>query len=253
MKLDKVSNRMKLHFEDNWGFFVGAFADNVPHRHFALQVSIALEGALKISHGEVMEAFSSCLIQSNVPHQFSGAGYHLTILVNPVSSVGHYLAGLAGEQEEMVDFTNAWSLELKQAGLAYVNGALSGEELVAGIRQEFEKLKCRCAGNNHFADERISKAINYLEQHAQATVPLETIAAVCFLSPSRFLHLFKEKTGISYRRMQLWNKTVQAFRLAATGQNLTQVAHACGFTDSAHLSRTFKETFGLSPKALLKG
>ena len=48
----------------------------------------------------------------------------------------------------------------------------------------------------------------------------------------------------------LWAKIQRAIQLLATDRSLTRAVHAAGFADSAHLSRTFRNTFGLAPADL---
>jgi len=104
---------------------------------------------------------------------------------------------------------------------------------------------------NHFTDERIKKAIKYLEINFDRVISVKEIAEKCFLSESRFLHLFKENTGITYRKVQQWNKVSKSFSMLRN-QSLTETAHQFGFTDSAHYSKVFKETFGFNPKLIQK-
>jgi AraC-like DNA-binding protein len=40
--------------------------------------------------------------------------------------------------------------------------------------------------------------------------------------------------------------------LFAKGDSLTEVAHEAGFSDSAHLTRTFRSLLGIAPSALTK-
>ena len=81
-------------------------------------------------------------------------------------------------------------------------------------------------------------------------VSVRDLAAVACLSPDRLTHLFAEQVGVSVKRYALWTKvrrTVQQF----TGQrSLTDVALVSGFTDAAHMSRTFQRYFGLPPSFL---
>ncbi|MCO7552415.1 MULTISPECIES: helix-turn-helix domain-containing protein [Pseudomonadaceae] len=46
-------------------------------------------------------------------------------------------------------------------------------------------------------------------------------------------------------------RAVAALQLITAGQSLTGAAHAAGFSDSAHFSRTFRSLFGLDPSSAL--
>jgi AraC-like DNA-binding protein len=70
------------------------------------------------------------------------------------------------------------------------------------------------------------------------------------LSSSRFLHLFKEVTGVPLRRYRIWNRIGAAARAVAQGQSLTDAAHAAGFASSAHFSSAFRDMFGMTPTDL---
>lgn len=85
--------------------------------------------------------------------------------------------------------------------------------------------------------------------NAKLRQPLPTIAEYCHLSPTRFLHLFKERTNLSFRRYQLWNKLVKSLPYLEKN-SVTDTAYAFGFSDNSHYTRTFIETFGVTPKFL---
>ncbi len=100
-------------------------------------------------------------------------------------------------------------------------------------------------------DHRIRDCLQRL--HAAKDVPAAAeMARQLFLSESRFLHLFKQETGLTYRRMVLWFRLAAAFRDYPRFKNLTALAHHCGFVDSTHFARAFKAAFGISPGKLLK-
>jgi AraC-like DNA-binding protein len=81
----------------------------------------------------------------------------------------------------------------------------------------------------------------------------EKVAAEVFLSPSRFAHLFAQEVGLPFRRYVLWRKLSRALQLIGRGQSLSSAAHGSGFSDSAHLTRTFHQMFGLAPTVMLGG
>jgi len=52
----------------------------------------------------------------------------------------------------------------------------------------------------------------------------------------------------------LWRRLLQVWTLLMRGETLAGAAHAAGFADSAHLSRTARSMFGLAPSTMqMKG
>ncbi|QNK68686.1 helix-turn-helix domain-containing protein [Variovorax sp. PAMC26660] len=98
-------------------------------------------------------------------------------------------------------------------------------------------------------DKRIERVLQAIRAHA-GQIQLRELSTVACLSPDRLTHLFAEQVGVSVKRYALWTKvrrTVQQF----TGRSpLTDVALVSGFTDAAHMSRTFQRYFGLAPSFL---
>ena len=85
-----------------------------------------------------------------------------------------------------------------------------------------------------------------------AAITLDEAAAAAALSPGRFRHLFVAQTGTSFRAYVLWTRLNVAIQFASmAGQSWTEAAHAAGFADSAHLTRTFRRMFGMNPAALV--
>jgi AraC-like DNA-binding protein len=85
---------------------------------------------------------------------------------------------------------------------------------------------------------------------ARGPVRTGEVAARVGLSASRLTHLFTAQVGLPLRRYILWLRLMSAVELARAGHDLTTIAHTAGFADSAHLTRTCREIFGLPPSAL---
>lgn len=60
-------------------------------------------------------------------------------------------------------------------------------------------------------------------------------------------HWLQDSIGIPLRKLLLWQKLRRALEALNTDHGATEVAHAAGFADSAHLSRICLRTFGLRP------
>ncbi|WP_438481817.1 AraC family transcriptional regulator [Oleiharenicola lentus] len=102
--------------------------------------------------------------------------------------------------------------------------------------------------------ERINRAIDYILQHLDAPLRLETIAQVACFSPFHFHRIFRHIVGES---LQAFVKRVRLERAVAliTRQDwatrrkssLTDIALACGFASSADFSRCFRQSYGVAP------
>jgi AraC family transcriptional regulator len=99
-------------------------------------------------------------------------------------------------------------------------------------------------------DKRIALAVELIRKRPNEAIALREIAAAVHLSPDRFRHLFMEETGIAFRPYLLWQRLECSLAAYIAGESLTEAAHAGGFADSAHLSRTFKKMFGISPMSV---
>lgn len=99
-------------------------------------------------------------------------------------------------------------------------------------------------------DLRVLHVAQRLKVELPLTLTVEALAEGVGLSPDRLTHLFSQQLGLPIRSYLLWAKMRRAAALLSSGQPLTDIAHAVGFADSAHLTRTFKGFFGLTPSFL---
>ena len=95
------------------------------------------------------------------------------------------------------------------------------------------------------SDPRIERAIELLGNGAHPS--LTDLARAMGLSYYRMSHLFKEAMGIPLRTYLLAQKVQKMSSYLGSGLPLTAVAHACGFTDSAHMSRVTQKFHGAPP------
>jgi AraC-like DNA-binding protein len=67
------------------------------------------------------------------------------------------------------------------------------------------------------------------------------------------LRMFKAATGLTFRRFKQWSALQHAARQIAAGELVRTAAMDAGFADTAHLSRTFRASFGLTPSEAIAG
>jgi AraC-like DNA-binding protein len=99
----------------------------------------------------------------------------------------------------------------------------------------------------------VLRAIKHINEHLGEPITLTQVARVAHLSPSRFRHLFAEQTGMALRQYVLWRRFVRVWQHRMNGESLAEAAHAAGFADSAHLTRTSRRMFGIAPSEMELG
>lgn len=81
---------------------------------------------------------------------------------------------------------------------------------------------------------------------------LEELAAKVGVGSDRVSRAFQEAVGLPMRSYLLWRKTHRIAELLREGLSLTEIAHAAGFTDSAHMCHMFQDVFGAPPSHFLR-
>ncbi|MEV4892766.1 helix-turn-helix domain-containing protein [Nonomuraea sp. NPDC055795] len=99
-------------------------------------------------------------------------------------------------------------------------------------------------------DRRVARALELIAAEPGAPHTVTSLAAAVALSPSRFAHVFAERTGRTPMRAVRAARLAHAAQLLeATDLDIGQVAAACGFVSPFHFSRTFAQEYGLPPRA----
>jgi methylphosphotriester-DNA--protein-cysteine methyltransferase len=100
-------------------------------------------------------------------------------------------------------------------------------------------------------DPRIRDAMAFLRSRPSTSTSAAQVASAVGLSTSRFLHLFSEHAGTSFRRYRLWSRMLSVGQSVAAGHTLTRAASDAGFASPSHFSDAFRNLFGLSAIELL--
>ena len=87
----------------------------------------------------------------------------------------------------------------------------------------------------------------HLEERLAAPLRVAELARRVGLRQRELSARFRRGTGLTIRRYVLWLRLKAAVSSLAERRTLTEAAHAAGFADAAHLSRTFVEMFGVAP------
>jgi AraC-like DNA-binding protein len=103
---------------------------------------------------------------------------------------------------------------------------------------------------------RIHPGVNLVLKHLRQNLgiaddfSLKALAGISGLSPWRFMHVFTESMGVPLRPYVLWLRLQRACCDLMAGASVTAAAHSAGFSDAAHLTRTFRRMLGMTPTDL---
>lgn len=222
----------------------GVGTDN--HRHHAAQFCLGLEAPLRMraAEGQDWQQADGFFVAADQPHQLDAGARPVAFL---------YLEADSGECRRHA--------QRHAGGIAALDVAA------------FRPLLCRLAAEGHPAqaeaalaamlggdlagaaaplDPRIARSLAWIGEHLGTPVRIADVAQAVHLSESHFAHLFSEQVGVPLRRYVLWRRLREALAGAMRGDSLTAAAHAAGFADSAHLSRAFRDHFGVAPSFLFE-
>lgn len=237
---------------DGGCLFIGRHDRQLPvHAHQAIQLVVASDGdhRVRASEADPWATFSVAAIPTRHPHSLdvTGADYGAVIFVEPETREGRAITErfLSGGIAEVGD------TEARGITRAIFERWLDGEkaEVVRLVRHLVSTIS---AGVRPavVTDPRIVSAIEYINRHVDRPITLDEVASHVCLSPSRFRHLFSEQTSMGLRPYILWRRFLLSWDLIQSGASLSAAAHAAGFADAAHLSRTSTRTFGFAPSAM---
>ena len=92
------------------------------------------------------------------------------------------------------------------------------------------------------------RALTYIEANLEAKITIRHMADVLGVSNGHFSRSFKVSVGCP-PTTYLCRRRVERAKtmMTSSGQQLSEIALACGFADQSHLSRVFRRVMGVSP------
>ncbi len=223
------------------------------HSHYAMQLSFGENDGICFRPEDPVTwtAYEGTVISSRQPHAMDASTVttSATMLIEQESPAGRALENRFGAN----GISSVSRTELGEAAaslFATWRQHKSGDETAAAARRVVSLVAGTPDTTTEY-DERILRAISYINQNLGGPITLEAVAKEAFLSPTRFRHVFVEQTGTALRPYVLWRRFLRAWSLVRDGATLSTAAHEAGFSDAAHLTRTSQKMFGFAPSALL--
>ncbi len=216
---------------------------SAPHAHHAMHLLLARSGDLRVREGGEVHCAPGVVTAADVEHAVEAAGREVVLAFwDPESDDG---ASLRATFEGGVRLISEAE---RRALLVDLPEAPGRDDLDAFMARARDTLAGPTSRPRMHPDVRV--LLESLRDGAEIDTSLEALAARVSLSPSRLMHVFTESVGIPLRPYLLWLKLQRAATSIVNGVGLTQAAMGADFADAAHMSRTFKRMFGMTPSAL---
>jgi AraC-like DNA-binding protein len=226
-------------------------SDTEAHRHHALAISVGINSTFKVKAGLQWKTYRALITSASLPHRFDGrGGTQLVIVMEPELEIARRLKQRLLGNKFIAELDYALfhplvnELENVSSLLTCVEARkLFGEIVLALLDKDMPA---------HEMNPHVQGALELIRDLPIKKVSLTTIADGVHLSQSRFVTLFKKNVGVPFRRYLMWQRLLEAVKQVTSGASLTEAAHESGFADSAHLSRTFKQMFGMTMAEVFK-
>lgn len=109
----------------------------------------------------------------------------------------------------------------------------------------------RAPGSENTHSERMKAVLDFIHTHYAEEITVEDAAKLCCITPSHFMHYFKEKSGLTFNRYLNQYRLEQAALLIKQGEAITSAAFSCGFNNLPYFYKRFHEYYHMTPREFL--
>lgn len=212
-------------------------------------IYVSMQGSLRVTiEGRPEQVGAVAFVPPYLPHNVESDSRCIislviepeTVLPAPMAALGARIAGATAP---------ALASRIRQAYRALVETGRRDGFTTSEFDDLFfgEPLPARAI------DRRVARAIARINDVGTDTVSAEDCASAANLSQSRFLHLFKDETGVSFRAFRAWKRARHLLHFVNSDINLAHLAQDIGYPDSTHFSHSIRRFYGLQPRAIFSG
>lgn len=215
----------------------------------ALHIYSAIEGSVAVTRDGRTERAPMLAVPPYVSHAVvSDYPAIVCITIEPETVQASELDRLANR------LAGPEGLQVRQRILAVYDGIRSGTVRPAEIATaEFDRLIFGAPLTPRVLDPRVAAIVAQLGENPERVMTAQDCASEAGLSQSRFLHLFKDETGVSFRAFRAWKRARHLLHFVNEDLNFAHLAQDIGYPDSTHFSHSIRRFYGLQPRAIFTG
>ena len=220
--------------------FDGEIGDAHEHAHAAVQVVAVRDGSLTATDAIGRAATGTrFVIPAGATHALASADASgLMVYLDHTSDAGRAATALVDPAARHA--ADAWSKAGEQLPRP------QSPELTDQIRELLAGVPAR----SDAAHPVVLTATEAIASYLHGPVRIGEIAAAVGVSPDHLGRLFRRHLGLTFPAFVRWQRLMIAAAEVRAGANLTDAAHAAGFSDSSHVNRVAHEMFGVGPSEM---
>jgi len=202
------------------------------HANPALALLVGRTGPVTVAHEGARVTGDALIVRPGVAHHVAFAARGADVI---------YLNG--------VSFPFAAPLAVEATGML---GQLA-ERAIDRESDAIAELRARLGFGALPVPRDIAAIVRAIEAEPMLRMPQAELAQRLGMERTQAMRTFKAGTGMTFRAFKLWSGLQHAARYMEAGALVRTAAMDAGFADTAHLSRSFRAMFGLSPSAAIAG
>lgn len=209
------------------------------HAHYAWKVHVGLDAPVwvKPSDGWGASEARVIVVPPNVQHATGAIGWSAALFFEPGSRATSWR-----------ETSPAYAIDGVRARrlVGLVNEAMTSSRVDIGcFVDQVARATFAPATPTRSLDARVSAALAAIRRDVDVDVRL--LAAALRLSLDRLTHLVSEQTGMPLRRHALWHRVLRVLDAGARPASRAAAAVEAGFSDHAHMTRSFRRFLGRAP------
>ncbi len=211
----------------------GRVGDNRLHSHWASQLTIALGSELIFETRAGRQRGQAVYFSSKTAHRLE-SGVVCSIYFDPLA------ASIRDSFEDKV--VDGWAALALDSLPGWLSNIGPDTDLRALVESTSLLRPSQTTG------PRFARVIAEIREQLSSgrDIDRDALAAIVGLSPTRFSHWFVECSGVPLRSYKKWFKLRLAVDAVLAGQPPMDAAMQAGFSDLAHMSRAFAQSFGFT-------
>ncbi len=239
---------VQVHFYQDTALGFSRGHNSNTHAHLALQLTLGLEQEFTVRYPGAGDALTesvrfACFAPETI-HHIPTANIELAYLYLECSPLSFDQWRQSGGEVSEPD------AGLRQELLTFRRSRTNDRQRAFDLAQQWRAQSLPGLVRVAPTHPRLAEVVAYLDSAPLQEHNHVTLAQRANLSPSRFAHLFREQVGVPVRNYLLWRRLVYALSQLQQGKSITTAAYESGFSDGAHLCRSFRNVFGAMPTDL---